>query len=150
MAELRVYLILGTFLRSLVPNVVQPVLNSVAVAFVSRRKEIKEHDYYIIYLLRNIVFVKLCDFGEDRDAIHEQIYAEKHEFVNNVISLPCDYIWSLFCVHCWKSFSLNISNEKQLLSFTSRAQNKMTSKCCRQTAVLLNSNPMQSLHGCYI
>lgn len=100
MAELRVYLILGTFLRSLVPNVVQPVLNSVAVAFVSRRKEIKEHDYYIIYLLRNIVFVKLCDFGEDRDAIHEQIYAEKHEYVNNVISLPCDYIWSLFCVHC--------------------------------------------------
>lgn len=35
---------------------------------------------------------------------------------------------SLRCVHCWKSFSLNISNEKQLLSFTSWAHVEIASK----------------------
>ena len=42
-------------------------------------------------------------------------------------------IRSLFCVHCWKSLRLNISNEKQLLSFTSWAHNEMTSKVLQAT-----------------
>lgn len=62
-------------------------------------------------------------------------------------------IRSLFCVHCWKSFRLNISNEKQLLSFTSWAHNEMTSKVLQATkwgCAAAPSNPMRSLRGEYI
>lgn len=42
-------------------------------------------------------------------------------------------LYGLCCVHCTKSFSLQIGNEKQLLSFTSWAHNEITSKVLQAT-----------------